>query len=584
MVLILSTSKKAFSFLLLPVILFTGCAEKKIRPVQESPPIISAQPELTAGPTGPVKSQLFSDKTHEYGLEGIKAVNLYAADVNDDGATDLITLEDFIDTPKFYFFDKPSKKFKAAPNPFNEMIKASYLNFVDIDHDDVLDVVVGYLNQKTELTQMPVRLYKGSVINGQLSYTLKNVLPTGPLPTASIAVGDFNLDGELDIFLGNWFSQKGDVPRPVADQLFYGKGFSFANISGQLKEEINNPTPTFGLSVCDVDKNGFPDILTANSNGYFNKLWLNLDGENFSDFGVTSGYAADNEGEASAKGGGNSFFSMCGDYNNDQIIDIITGNLFKDSDPESRDKSVVLSGNTKNFPPQFYRSEFFQQEGRLGYEEGNRRGAWIDFNLDGLNDFLVANSGFPPDSRLMLFEQENDHAYEEKGRDYGINILNPSGMITIDLNGDGALDFISGQSTVRASQIKSRLYVYENQFIRKGQGTVRFFLEGRRSNSRGLSSSLTFATHKIKRFASVEYAHGNLPSQNEEGILFAFNQEIPKEVEVRWSFGIVDRLDRVIPMIKKYSLSKFKMKGKHTEFNLCDDGRILVRSKHCYRN
>ncbi len=308
-----------------------------------------------------------------------------------------------------------------------------------------------------------------------------------------------------------------------------------------------------------------------------------MDGENFTDFGVPTGYAADNEGSAESKGGGNSFFSMCGDYNNDSLIDIVTGNLFKDSDPEYRDKSVILSGSSKGFPPKFYRSEFFEQEDRLGYAEGNRRGVWIDFNLDGLNDILVANSGFPPDSRLMLFEQQADHAFEERAHDYGLNILNPSGMVSLDINNDGAMDFITGQSNVRAASIEPRIYVFENQIKRNGKSSVRFYLEGRRSNSRGLSLSLTFSTNKTKRFASVEYAHGSLPSQNEEGIMFAFNKEIAKEVEVRWSYGTEDRLNRVIPMIKKYSLSKFKMKGVHTELNLCDDGRILPRSKHCYR-
>ncbi len=567
--------------LIMLVIFITGCAGKPVKALPQT--ALAVKPVLNSGPTLLNKSSPFIDKTAEYGLDNIKAVHLYAVDANDDGHTDLVSLEDFVASPKFYFYNKKTKKFLLGENPFNELIRASYLNFVDIDHDDVLDVIVGNLNQKSEITQFPVRLFKGSVENGKLTYSLKTVLPTGILPTASVVAGDFNLDGEIDLYLGNWFSQIDDNPRPVADSLFFGKGFVFTNMSNHLKDEKSNPAPTFGVAICDVDKNGFPDILTANSNGYFNKLWLNMDGDNFTDFGMASGYAGDNEGSAESKGGGNSFFSMCGDYNNDQLIDIVTGNLFKDSDQEFRDKSVVLSGSTKGFPPKFYRSEFFEQEGRSGYAEGNRRGAWIDFNMDGLNDFLVANSGFPPDSRLMLFEQKADHSYEERARDYGLNILNPSGMVTLDLNNDGAMDFITGQSNVRAAGILQRLYVFENQSERNGSSSVRFYLEGRRSNSRGLSSSITFSTNKTKRFSAVEYAHGSLPSQNEEGIMFAFNAETASEVEVRWSFGTEDRLDRVIPMIKKYSLSKFKMKGIHSEYNLCDDGRILPRIRHCYR-
>lgn len=548
-------------------------------------------PSFVATPSAPAQLK-FADKTVEFGLENVKAVHLYAADVDLDGDTDLVTLEDFVDSPKFYFFDKKTKKFSPGHNPFNEIIRASYLNFVDIDHDEVLDVIVGNLNQKSELSQYPVRIYKGSLKDGKITYQLKNVLQTGALPTAAVVAGDFNLDGEIDLFLSNWFSQNEDVPRPVPDTLMYGKGFSFTNVSMNLKDEYEkdkssglfpNATPTFGATLCDVDKNGFADIVTATSNGYFNKLWLNLDGESFQDFGVASGYAADNEGSAQSLGGGNSFFSLCGDYNNDTLVDIVTGNLFRDSDPEFRDKSAILSGSTRSFPPKFYRTEIFEQNGKVGYAEGLRRGVWIDYNLDGLSDLIMANSGFPPDSRLMFFEQETDHAFEERAQEYGLDLLNPSGIVTIDLNNDGAMDFITGQTSVRASHIEPRLYVFINQTARQNQGSVRFYLEGRRSNSRGLSSTVALNTNKKRRLAFVDYASGSLPSQNEEGLYFAFKDEIPAEVEVRWSFGTEDRLGRVIPLLKKYKLPAASMKGKHSEFNLCDDGRILPRKKHCYR-
>jgi hypothetical protein len=589
MVLISSTSKKSLYSLALSAILLAGCAEEKIKPLPEAQ-IVPSKAPLVSGPTQSPINSPFADKTKEYGLENVKAVHLYAVDIDNDNDTDLITIEDYSGNPKFYYFDKKSAKFIAGENPFIENIRASYLNFIDFDHDDVYDVLVGNLNQKSEPGHAPIKIFKGYLENGKITYKLKTVLPNGIQPTATVVTGDFNLDGELDLFLGNWFSQD-ENPKPVPDVLLYGKGFNFSNVSSNLKGEYDfvkatstypNATPTFGASVCDVDKNGFPDILTATSNGYFNKLWINQDGENFKDYGVETGYAADNEGDMASKGGGNSFFSLCGDYNNDQIIDIVTGNLFRDSDPEYRDKSVILTGSTRSFPPKFYGTEFFEQVGKVNYTEGNRRGIWIDSNLQGQSDLLIANSGFPPDSRLMFFEQQADHSYDEKAKDYGLNILNPAGMVTIDLNGDGLMDFISGQSNVRASDIDNHLYVFINQTKRAGKGSVRFHLEGRRSNSLGISSSVALKTDKKTRLKNVEYVQGTLPSQIEEGMYFAFNFENPKEAEVRWSYGTEDKLNRVIPMVKKYNLSKFNLKGKHTELNLCDDGRVLMRSNHCY--
>lgn len=585
--LILSTSKFYF---IIALLLLAGCAEKKIRPIKN---IDAPKEQSVAYEFSPEKGSrhVFTNKTSEYGLDGVEAVHLYAIDANNDGATDLVALDDFSAAPKFYFFHKKERRFILGANPFKEIVRASYLNFIDLDHDGVYDVIVGNLNQKSEMTQYPPRLYKGIIKNKVLSYEPKGELPTGILPIASIVPGDFNLDGEIDLFLSNWFSQSGDNPIPLTDILLQGKGFEFTNIGPQLKGEHDfnkaeklypNATPTFGASICDVDKNGFPDILTNNSNGYYNKLWLNTNGSSFTNYGLESGYGADTEGTPETKGGGNSFFSLCGDYNNDEIVDVVIGNLSKDSDEETRDKSAILSGSKKTFPPKFYRSDFYFSDQSNQWSEGNRRGAWIDFNLDGLNDLLIANSGFPPNSRLVLFEQLQDHEYADVAKEMGINLMNPSGIVTIDLNSDGVLDFISGQSKVRAGDRATKVYVYENSSPRNSSGSFRFHLQGKRSNFHGISSSVIFKTNKQARFANVDYIYGSLPSQNEEGIYFAYGKESPRNVEVRWSLGNADKLGRIIPVTKKYDLQKFKSSGRHLELNLCEDGRVIPRSKKCY--
>jgi hypothetical protein len=588
MVLKSSTSNKILFFTTL-TLLASGCAEKKIRSLSDSS--TPREQSIAYSMDSDKTSTVFVDKTAELGLKDVQAVHLYAVDINNDGATDLITLDDFYASPKFYFFDKAEKKFKLGENPFGEVVRASYLNFVDLDRDKIYDVIVGNLNQKSEMTQYPARVFRGSIENGKVKYSLKSTLPTGIRPTGSISLFDFNLDGELDLYLANWFSQKDENPQPVPDSLMQGKGFQFTDIGSFLKGEYDynkntkhyvNATPSFGASVCDVDKNGFPDVLTSSSNGYYNKLWLNIDGKSFVNYAAESGYGADDEGSAESKGGGNSFFSLCGDYNHDEIVDIVIGNLARDSDPVSRDKSSILTGRVKSFPPKFYRSDFYLSNSIPNWSEGNRRGLWIDYNLDGLDDLIIANSGFPPSSRLIFFEQDIDHAYADKALDLGINLVNPSGIVTIDLNGDGVMDFISGQSKVRAGDVKTRVYAYINQTKRNARGSVRFHLQGKKSNYHGISSTLSFVTDKHKRFGQAVYTHGSLSSQNEEGVYFAYDKENPKSVEVRWSYGELDRLGRINPLVKKYPLTGFDMKGSHREFNLCDDGRILDYRKNCY--
>ncbi|RPJ67757.1 MAG: VCBS repeat-containing protein, partial [Alphaproteobacteria bacterium] len=404
MILSISKKKKYCTFILLAGLLASCAHESKINPVVQVTSENEAPKKFEMGPETP--SSFFIDRTIDYGLADVQAVHLYAVDVDQDGHTDLVTLDDFLASPKFYLFTPTTKKFVLAPNPFDSLVRGSFMNFVDLNNDGIYDLIIGLLNQKTEMTQYPARVFKGEIFNNKLHYKEQAPLPTSLLPTASIAAVDFNMDGKLDLYLANWFSYNDKSPRPVPDLLLKGNGFDFSDSSLSLRSEYDynkndkiysNATPTFGASVCDVDKNGFPDILTSNSNGYYNKLWLNLDGQNFVNYGVESEYAADAEGAQGVLGGGNSFFSLCGDYNNDGLVDIVVGNLSRDNDPETRDRSSVLSGSSKNFPPKFIRSEFLQSNSSPNWSQGDRRGVWIDYNLDGLNDLIIYNSGFPPD-------------------------------------------------------------------------------------------------------------------------------------------------------------------------------------------
>ena len=43
-------------------------------------------------------------------------------------------------------------------------------------------------------------------------------------------------------------------------------------------------------------------------------------------------------------------------------------------------------------------------------------------NNDGLMDFIVENSGFPPHTRLVAFRQEANHAYSDMAKDLGIQV------------------------------------------------------------------------------------------------------------------------------------------------------------------
>jgi hypothetical protein len=294
------------------------------------------------GPSNP-SATAFLDKTQEYGLENLHAMAMNAVDLNLDGKTDLVMLPTYYSRPKFYIFDAKEKKFKVwSHDPLPTDFKASYLLFYDFNRDKILDLIAGVLNQRSEVSQIPLKLYKGSLRNGLLTFSEDpEALKIPAEPTSSVSVIDYDLDGWPDLFISNWFKNEKDQHLPVADRLLKNNKGHFEDVTSLLKGESDKTKsqlyppearPTYGASTCDIDQNGYPDIMTVSSAGYKNKLWMNLKaprtGELYlMDIGPESNYGSDPDGSLIPTGGGRSFFSACTVYNEDGIIDVFLGEL-----------------------------------------------------------------------------------------------------------------------------------------------------------------------------------------------------------------------------------------------------------------
>ncbi|MCY4643344.1 MAG: CRTAC1 family protein [Bacteriovoracales bacterium] len=539
----------------------------------------------------------FVEKSASYGLEGIKGVRFYGVDFDGDLWTDLVVLPHYFSVPVFYRFSPQKKRFELlSPFPFKVKIQASFLNFVDLDRDGLLDVALGVLGQRSALTKKALRLFRARIKKGHLVYEevedafeKKDQKRLTNFPLASLSALDFDRDGKLDFFLGGWFRPGlGNQITNAPDMLFKGDGFRMSDQSFRLLKEWDkkrseriypHATPTFASSTCDVDGNGYPDILTASSGGYANRMWLGVfdstkKGVFFTDFAVEAGYDQDERGRFELRGGGHTFFTACADYNNDSVMDIFLGELFHAHDSPNVDRSAVLTGKHHTLRPDFIRTPYTHDIEKK-WSQGDRRGVWFDYNNDGLLDLLVDNSGHPPHSRLVLFHQNKDHSYVDKARALGLDIVNPVGSIVFDVNGDGRPDILSGQDAVRDDAIRPRLYLFENAVPRKGRRSLRFFLRGRAGNARALGALVTLVTDKGKRIRWVESHRGGQGSQNEEGVHFGLRKgEKALGVRVRWPRMGPKREERY--KLDAYSFRHF------LDLTLCEGGGVRVgRKAHC---
>ena len=544
---------------------------------------------------------VFVDKTKEYGLSDLFAVTFNAVDLNLDGKSDLVLLPTYYSRPKFFVFNPASRKYiswKHDPLPLD--FKASFLLFYDVNKDKTVDLIAGVLNQRSEVSQIPVKLYLGSVKNGLLSFAEdSNFIKLSPEPTSSISLLDYDLDGWVDIFLGNWFESRKGQYYPVPDRLLRNNKGKFEEVTSLLRDEAKkssaqlyppNARPTYGSSTCDIDQNGYSDILTASSSGHKNKLWMNLNetqtGERlFEDLGPVTNYGSDPDGSLIPTGGGRNFFSACADYNDDGIMDVFLGSLSHAYDNESVDKSSILTGSKETYPPYFLRTEYLSDATTEAWNQGDRRGVWVDYNLDGRLDLVVDNSGFPPNSRLVLFEQDESRAFSNLAGQLGIDVVNPTGTITIDLNHDGLPDLITSQNSIRHSDISPRLYVFENQSKVPGRRALKVHLKGIKSNTEALGSMVMLYTKqnnkKIVHRRWTEYSQGGLSSQNEEGIHFGIEAGVEVVgVKVRWPFRLKSGFKQGQIIEKLYPLQGL-MNKDFVEVTVCEDGKILSGNISC---
>ena len=243
--------------------------------------------------------------------------------------------------------------------------------------------------------------------------------PTGEAPT-SIALGDLDRDGMLDVVTANFLSADISVLRGVP--------------GGSLADEDRYPVgerPDLNCcetSCClvrsvalgDINQDGLLDAVTANPESDDVSVLLALGAAGFAPY------------EKYAVGDGPSSIAL-GDLNGDGLLDIVTasaGNGY--AGPGAA--SVLFARAGGGFAP--------QETHPLGYVPGGV--ALGDVNGDGLLDIVTVNRnegwGEGPGNASVLLSRGGGEFEEQKTY---LVAQEPSGVALGDLNRDGLLDIVS---------------------------------------------------------------------------------------------------------------------------------------------
>jgi hypothetical protein len=253
--------------------------------------------------------------------------------------------------------------------------------------------------------------------------------------TTSVAWGDFDNDGWLDFYLGEYYYD---------NELYQNRGdrtFAQATDLG-----VNDRRDAAAVSWADYDNDGDLDLYVVNREQE-NVLYRN-------DLqGTTPAFAAIANSPVADKGIGQS--AAWGDYDNDADLDLYVGNVGANA---------------------LYRNDGADTFVEVGAQAGVRQNTgdwitagvgWADYDGNGYLDLLLANGGDRQPQRVVLLANQGDGTFSSASSDAGLSAARGfyTGLGWADYDGNGTPDFYLSNGATQGS----RLFQNDAQ----GQGFIR---------------------------------------------------------------------------------------------------------------
>ena len=255
-------------------------------------------------------------------------VSLAVADVNGDRKLDLIV--GYSDGPAAVYLNDGQANFPGEPSHFG-LPNAWALATGDLDGNGSLDIVAGYNNNSPSGGQNTVYLNDGQGNFGWQGGERKLGRPGRN--TRSVAVGDLNGDGALDVVVGN-YGYRGPKVRTKGEPNYVYLNDGAGNFDGPSSERrlAGDPDNTTSVALGDVNGDGSLDIIVGNSGD---------DGkQDFVYFNDGSGHFPLSRNLGAAKG---TMGLALADMNGDGALDVIAVH-------PGAQHAVYINDGTGNFP------------------------------------------------------------------------------------------------------------------------------------------------------------------------------------------------------------------------------------------
>src|SRR5262245_24906490 len=307
-----------------------------------------------------------------------------------------------------------SLTFSITPYPTG--ISPSSLAIGDLNGDGLLDLVTGNLGAFPidPLTPLPPGTVSVFLGTGGGTFSDATPYPTGSVLPFSVAIGDLNGDSHLDLVTANFGDPLLSVDGTVS--VFLGNG------DGTLSAATQYTTGTPGaqsVAIGDLNGDPLPDLVVASASNRISVL-LGNDVVGFQ-----------TQAPLSFTGLNNNSSIAIGDLDGDGRQDLAVANFGTDTGSGAGNSVTVLYGKDGGG---FNRVELLT--------EGTNPSsvAIADLNGDGQLDLAVANAG---SNTVSVFLNDGSGNLSLAATPYATG-TNPTSVAIGDVNGDGLADLVTG--------------------------------------------------------------------------------------------------------------------------------------------
>lgn len=262
---------------------------------------------------------------------------------------------------------------------------------------------------------------------GGLKFSAVELPALAPTVSRGACWGDFDNDGFVDLYVGGYEDWDKNITYP---------SFILMNRGGK-RFEMSWTDATYrsrGVTACDFNRDGSPDIYVSNYRLQPNQLWLNTGKGKFRNAATEFNAVATSPGFD----GGHSIGAAWGDFDNDGEIDLFAGNFAHVDDRGDQPKSRFLRNLGKNGGFKF------DDLGPCGvwYQESYASPAVADVdndtNLDLYFTTVYGTASFNKPNYPVLYRNESEFKFKDVTEGSGLEKRPPTYQAAFaDFRNDG---------------------------------------------------------------------------------------------------------------------------------------------------